>query len=115
MKVVQEENERVDARTSRGRLLALLKLSIKRKKRRSSGLPAAVRSSPVTTSQQDSQVNVEESAIAGEPPVPTEEVNFGQFEHTELVQMLRDVGLDTAGWGKEELIQTCEIYKDLSK
>lgn len=113
--MVQKNNERVGPRTSRDRLLQLLKQSIRRKKRRSSNTPLAVKTNPGPSIQQDKPVDVEESENEEETPVQTQEPDFVHFKDSDLSQMLREVGLDTGGWGRKELIESCEIHKDLSE
>lgn len=45
----------------------------------------------------------------------TGDVEYNQFDNTQLVNMLKMVGLDTSGLDRSELLDNCHTYDDLSK
>ncbi|EGG05594.1 uncharacterized protein MELLADRAFT_63994 [Melampsora larici-populina 98AG31] len=94
---------------SKDRLLHLLDKHIKKKKprRSSAGLPkSTVQSIPIPiisiqTEVQD-QLDVQEN-----------QVDYSNFEVEDLVKMVSEVGVDTRGMDKLDLIRNCERFRDL--
>ncbi|KAH9810715.1 hypothetical protein DFH28DRAFT_902275 [Melampsora americana] len=102
----------INPTTSRERLLELLNHHVMRKKprlsgKKSTGIKRSDRKrkshAPVTTSKENNDL------------VHLPVIDFAQYDHSQLQQMLMSVGLETEHLDREELIRNCKIYNSLSE
>ncbi|KAH9818360.1 hypothetical protein DFH28DRAFT_1123493 [Melampsora americana] len=97
----------VGPKTQRSRLLELLDKYVK---------PKRTRIADRKQSQKLVQYNPPDDSttrLKSHPPSSHEEVNFSHLKKTDLVEMIKCVGLDTSGLEKQALIDLCKTYKDL--
>lgn len=92
----------ISSRASREDLLRLLGKFVKSKKPR---LASNVAEDKCGTSQKGSTIT----------HIPEKEDNdFSTYHESQLVSMLKGIGLDTSGQDKTWLVKNCRTYKDLS-
>lgn len=118
----------VGPKTTRDRLLDLLGKHVTKKRPRLSSQPPLVRSrkkctfdrttttkrprpSPPDRSRKKSTFN--NTATTVKPS--NNQINYEQFDDSQLIYMLKDVGLDTDGFSRIELLKNCNSYHDMSK
>ncbi|EGF97298.1 uncharacterized protein MELLADRAFT_70080 [Melampsora larici-populina 98AG31] len=98
-----EDEVSVGAQTSREHVIKLLKKRIM-KKRRTRG--------PSKTTHRRSKTPIEDTtSVVHMDKEPS--TDFSVYKDSEMVLMLRDVGLDTRGFNRQALIQNCKTYQDL--
>lgn len=103
----------VGPKTTRHRVLQLLDERVLRKKQRLTEPLKAIRPRLSLPTKRRSAIIEDEGSdeeVAEEP-----EVDFGKFGDSQLAQMLHDVGLQTAAMDRNRLVETCRMYRGLSK
>ncbi|EGG10880.1 uncharacterized protein MELLADRAFT_92227 [Melampsora larici-populina 98AG31] len=101
---VEEHGVSVNINTSRERLLKLLSKKVKKRRTRST--------SKNLHQQSEMQNDCDDtSLVVHKDKEPS--TNFSVYKDSELVSMLRTVGLDTRGFSREVLIQNCKSYHEL--
>lgn len=109
---LEELGVTVGDKTSRERLLELLAQRAKPKKPRlAKKTPKAIRSK--TSRNPKPEEHGDNSTPTSENANPQETVEYSVFHESQLINMLRDVGLDTRGLDKEALVTACKAYHDL--
>ncbi|EGG02480.1 uncharacterized protein MELLADRAFT_91297 [Melampsora larici-populina 98AG31] len=101
----------VSGKRSRTRLLELLDNHITKKKARHSKKKTA-KKRPRSGVVENKDVTVRSPEVTSDT-IPSTEVNYNKFDKHELVEILRDVGIDASGMEKDRLVETCGFYKDL--
>jgi hypothetical protein len=101
-------------KTSRERLLDILGQHVKQKKPRLSS--RSVQSRRRSTFEGDPKPpDSNDVSQLPTPTPPTDQVNYERFNNSQLIDMLKDVGLDTDDLSRIELLKNCKIYTDLSE
>ncbi|EGG01741.1 uncharacterized protein MELLADRAFT_110763 [Melampsora larici-populina 98AG31] len=102
----------VSGKRSRTRLLELLDNHITKKKARHSKKKTA-KKRPRSGVVENKHVTVRSPEVTSDT-IPSTKVNYNKFDKHELVEILRDVGIDASGMEKDRLVETCGFYIDLS-
>ncbi|KAH9818309.1 hypothetical protein DFH28DRAFT_925801 [Melampsora americana] len=105
---LQNVGVKVGPKTTRARLIELLERHIKKKKPRLSvNSPATIRPRRQTwgAAPPVGVVAVEENIPTNDDQVTAPEGQFEQYDENELTRMMRDVGIDTRGWEKREIVR----------
>lgn len=101
----------VGRKTQRDRLLELLSRHvIKKKPRMSQRVP------DIKPKRSDKYTALKEMPESKFPSQPSSDgPNYSRFVDSDLVEMIRGVGVDPAGFDRTNLIKTCNTYSDLSE
>lgn len=95
--------------TTRERLLDILGKSIRPKRPRLSTQSAPVAASGTSENQPSSSDN----ALQTIDQHANTTIDYNQFHDNQMINMLKEVGLDTNGFQRNDLLKNCQIYTDL--
>ncbi|EGG07856.1 uncharacterized protein MELLADRAFT_85144 [Melampsora larici-populina 98AG31] len=111
--LIKKADVSVGKLTSREQILDLLRRRINPKKPRLSSSDKKSRGK--TTTKRNNK-----KSITDDPPCPEPfnhlkefEINYSVFPDSQLVGMLQNIGLDTRGMNKEQLVNCCKVHQDL--
>ncbi|EGF98797.1 uncharacterized protein MELLADRAFT_95434 [Melampsora larici-populina 98AG31] len=110
--------------TSRERLLDLLNRRFQPKKPRLSAA-SDKKTTRAKKASQTTRAKATDGIITTRPSLPphslptdldiskSHEINYSLFHDSQLLELLHNIGLDTTGMTKEELIKNCKLHQDL--